>query len=184
MPSIVFSTWCYMIRILISSCLLGQPVRYNGSSKLCEHHLLTTWRDENRLIPFCPEVEGGLTIPRPGAEIIGKDGWAVLENRSQVITQNGQDLTLQFIKGARKALEVALDNNVLLAILTDGSPSCGSTYIYDGNFNGTRKAGMGVTAALLQQNGVRVFSQTQLELAAEYLDSLEFSYNKKTIGTV
>jgi uncharacterized protein YbbK (DUF523 family) len=161
-----------MIRILISFCLLGQPVRYDGTSKLCEHTLLTKWREENRLVPFCPEVEAGLLIPRPAAEIVGEDGLAVLENRSKAIDQNGRDITQQFIEGARKTLQAALDAGVLLAILTDGSPSCGSTYIYDGTFSGTRQAGMGVTAALLQQNGVRVFTQTQLELAAQYLDSL------------
>lgn len=89
-----------------------------------------------------------------------------------MIEQNGQDLTQQFIEGARKTLQFALGAGVCLAILTDGSPSCGSTYIYDGTFSGERQAGMGVTAALLEQNGVRVFSQTQLELAAQYLDSL------------
>lgn len=152
-----------MIRVLISSCLLGQPVRYNGSSKLCEHTLLTKWRAENRLVSFCPEVEAGLLIPRPAAEIVGKDGFAVLENRSKVIDQNGQDITQKFIEGARKTLQVAFDTGVLLAILTDGSPSCGSTYLYDGTFSGACKAGMGVTAALLEKNGLRVFNQTQIE---------------------
>jgi uncharacterized protein YbbK (DUF523 family) len=139
---------------------------------LCEHAIVTKWVDENRLVPFCPEVEVGLLIPRPVAEIVGEDGFAVLENRSKVIEQNGQDITQQFMEGAKKTLQVAVGAGVGLAILTDGSPSCGSTYIYDGTFSGIRKAGMGVTAALLEQNGVRVFSQTQLELAAQYLDSL------------
>jgi uncharacterized protein YbbK (DUF523 family) len=161
-----------MIRILISSCLVGQPVRYDGSSKLCEHAILTKWGNENRLVPFCPEVEAGLLIPRPVAEIIGEDGFAVLENRSKVMERNGQDLTQKFIEGARKTLQIAVGAGLCLAILTDGSPSCGSTYIYDGTFSGVRKAGMGVTAALLKQNGVRVFSQTQVELAAQYLDCL------------
>jgi uncharacterized protein YbbK (DUF523 family) len=117
-------------------------------------------------------VEAGLLIPRPVAEIVGEDGFAVLENRSKVIEQNGQDITQKFIEGARKTLQVAISAGVCLAILTDGSPSCGSTYIYDGTFSGIPKAGMGVTAALLEENGVGVFSQTQLELAAQYLDSL------------
>lgn len=161
-----------MIRVLISSCLLGQPVRYNGSSKLCEHPTLARWSQENRLVPFCPEVEAGFSIPRPAAEILSEDGFAVLENRSRVVDQNGQDITQQFVEGAKKTLQVALDRNVKLAILTDGSPSCGSTYIYDGTFNGRRNKGLGVTAALLEKSGVQVFSQEQIELADQYLNSL------------
>ncbi len=161
-----------MIRVLISSCLLGQPVRYNGSSKLCEHPILTRWRQENRLVPYCPEVEAGFSIPRPAAEILSEDGFAVLDNRSKVIDQDGQDITQQFVEGAKKTLQVALDTNVKLAILTDGSPSCGSTYIYDGTFSGKRNGGMGVTAALLEKSGVRVFSQEQIGLADQYLDCL------------
>jgi uncharacterized protein YbbK (DUF523 family) len=155
--------------ILISACLLGNPVRYNGTDLLLDHPLLKQWEKEGRLISICPEVAGGLPTPRAPAEIVGGDGNTVLLKEAQVINSNKEDVTAAFTLGANKALQTAKDSNCVVAILTERSPSCGSTLIYDGSFSGVRKQGMGVTTALLEENKIRVFSQNYLEEIQVYL---------------
>jgi len=155
--------------ILISACLLGSPVRYNGTDLLIEHPLLKQWKKEGRLISICPEVAGGMPTPRAPAEIVGEDGTSVLSGEAQVINNDKKNVSKTFVKGANKALQMAKENNCIAAILTERSPSCGSSQIYDGSFSGTRKSGMGVTTALLKQNGIRVFNQNQLEALQVYL---------------
>jgi len=162
-----------MIRVLVSACLLGEKVRYNGADARCPAAVLAGWAAEGRLVPFCPEVAGGLGVPRPAAEIQGGDGGAVLAGTAAVRTKDGRDLTPQFQGGARLALEQARLAGARVAVLKEGSPSCGSGAVYDGTFSGRRQAGRGVTAALLEENGVRVFSETQLDEAAAYVASLE-----------
>lgn len=148
--------------ILISACLLGSPVRYNGTDLLIDHPLLKQWGKENRLISICPEVAGELPTPRAPAEISGEDGESVLLGNARVINKTGENVTNAFILGANKALAVAQKYNCVAAILTERSPSCGSNIIYDGSFSGIRKNGMGITATLLEQNGIQVFNQHQL----------------------
>jgi len=149
--------------ILISACLLGSPVRYNGTDLLIDHPLIKQWKKQNRLISICPEVAGGLPTPRAPAEIVQGDGAAVLSGESNVIDEEDVNVSDAFILGANKALKIAKENNCVAAVLTERSPSCGSSLIYDGSFSGSRKTGMGVTTALLEQNGIRVFNQFQLE---------------------
>ncbi|PWT85920.1 MAG: DUF523 domain-containing protein [Blastocatellia bacterium] len=161
-----------MIKVLVSACLLGDKVRYNGGAATTVNPVLHRWLDENRVVSFCPEIAGGLGVPRPAAEINGGGGHAVLDGTSR-ITARGEDVTDSFVRGARLALERAITENVGLAILKDGSPSCGSQYIYDGSFTGTRQPDRGVTAALLDREGIRVFNEHQFEDAAEYLNMLE-----------
>ena len=170
-----------MHRVLISACLLGEPVRYNGRDVPTSHTILSRWRAEGRLVPLCPEVAGGLPVPRPPAEIIAGDGQAVLEGNAKVITKSGDDVTAAFLKGAYEALALAQACGCRLAILTEKSPSCGSGFIHDGTFSPGLRAGRGVTAALLEQNGVRVFNQHQLEQAAEVLLRLERSDNERIL---
>jgi uncharacterized protein YbbK (DUF523 family) len=162
-----------VIRVLVSSCLLGEPVRYHGGDALCPSSILDRWREEGRLVPVCPETAAGLPVPRPPAEIIGGDGAAVLRRAAQVGDGTGTDVTEAFLRGAHAALEAARAHDIRLAVLKDGSPSCATSYIYDGSFRGQRDAGQGVTAALLAQAGIRLFSERQLAEAAEYLESLE-----------
>ena len=150
-------------RILVSACLLGAKVRYNGQSLEIKDKILQIWQKENLLVPFCPEVAGGLTIPRPPAEISGGDGDAVINGTAKVVSIRGEDLSKQFIKGAQKALALCQKHSIKLAILTENSPSCGSTYIYDGTFTGVKIPGQGVTAALLQKHNIRTFSQYQIQ---------------------
>ncbi|WP_067490719.1 DUF523 domain-containing protein [Actinomadura hibisca] len=162
-----------MERILVSSCLLGRPVRYDGAGKPVAGALFEGWRAAGRLVPFCPEVGGGLPVPRPPAEIVGGDGTAVLDGTARVLTDNGQDVTEAFLRGARLALDTAHRSGARIAILKEGSPSCGSHRIYDGTFSGRSTAGDGVTAALLEREGLHVFSENDLPAVAALLANLE-----------
>ena len=162
-----------MIKVLVSACLLGDRVRYNGASASASSAILTQWIDEGRVVPFCPEVAGGLGVPRPAAEISGGTGEAVLDGHASVMTGSGADVTDHFRRGAELALAAARAQNVRVAILKDGSPSCGSGSIYDGTFSGRKHTGHGVTTALLERHGIRVFSEAQFTDAAKYLASLD-----------
>ncbi|GAA4103740.1 DUF523 domain-containing protein [Actinomadura miaoliensis] len=166
-----------MEKILVSACLLGSRVRYDGGAKRVDDRLLERWREEGRLVSFCPEVSGGLPVPRPPAEIVGSgpsaDGTAVLDGTAQVVTDAGTDVTESFVRGARLALEAARRSGARLAILKEGSPSCAGHRIYDGTFSGTTTPGVGVTTALLERAGVRVFNEDELQSAAAYLEELE-----------
>ncbi|WP_322028407.1 DUF523 domain-containing protein [Paraburkholderia sp. J76] len=151
-------------RILVSACLLGRPVRYNGSAKTVAHALIAQWQREERLVPVCPEVAGGFGVPRPPAEIAhAASGAAVLAGAARVIDARGEDVTAPFVRGAQLALELALAHDCRFALLVDGSPSCGSRAIYDGSFTGHKHAGAGVTAALLRQHGIEVFAETEID---------------------
>jgi len=162
-----------MIRVLVSSCLLGDAVRYHGGDARCDSLILERWKAEGRIIAACPETAGGLPVPRPPAEIIGGDGSSVLRGEAYVGDRTGADVTPAFMLGARATLELATANGVRLAVLKDGSPSCATTYIHDGTFRSQRGSGQGVTAAFLARAGIRLFNERQLEAAAEYLASLE-----------
>ena len=162
-----------MIKILISACLLGERVRYHGGDAALSDTILDRWRREGRLVPFCPEVAGGLSVPRPPAEIQGAGGPAVLDGTARVVTSGGADVTEAFRAGARAALEAAVREGARIAVLKDASPSCGSRTIYDGTFAGRRRPGAGVTAALLAERQVRVFNEDELEAAQRCVTELE-----------
>ena len=163
-----------MEKVLVSACLLGQPVRYNGGDKRSEDQVLQRWIREGRVVGFCPEIAGGLSVPRLPAEIVdGAGGRKVLAGLSKVIDISGADVSAQFISGARQALECARSNGIRLAILKERSPSCGTALIYDGTFKSNEVSESGVTAALLQEAGIRVFSELQLTDAETYLAQLE-----------
>jgi uncharacterized protein YbbK (DUF523 family) len=160
--------------VLVSACLLGEPVRYDGGHCRCAHPLLGWWLGEGRVVPICPEVAAGLATPRPPAELApGGTGPAVLAGAAQVRDAAGRDLTAAFVRGARLALARARAGRIRLAVLKDGSPSCASAAIHDGTFTGVRVAGAGVAAALLAQAGIRVFHEGQLEDAGRFLDQLD-----------
>lgn len=160
-------------RILVSSCLIGRPVRYDGSAATVKSAILDRWIREGRLVPFCPEIAGGFPVPRPPAEISGDGGSAVLQGEARVVDESGRDVTTYFVDGAHEALRAAQDQGVRLAVLKDGSPSCGSSLIHDGRFTDTTRPGMGVTTALLESHGIRVFSEQQIQEADEFLEQIE-----------
>lgn len=158
-------------RILISACLMGKPVRYNGRALSVHDEIIQRWQDEGRLVLACPELAAGMPVPRSPAEIQQGNGEAVLQGQARVIEQWGNDVSREFLQGAYQALDVAQKHHCLLAVLTEGSPSCGSSRIYDGHFSGTQRTGPGVTTALLRRHGIMVFSHLQLELADDFLRS-------------
>jgi uncharacterized protein YbbK (DUF523 family) len=161
-----------MEKVLVSACLLGNPVRYNGLALIFKDEILTHWLGQGRLVSICPEVAGGLPVPRPRAEIINGDGSLVLNGRTGVINNSGQDVTNYFLKGAHKALELARSHDIKVAVFKEGSPSCGTGYVHNGSFSGIKKTGKGVAAALLEKNGIRVFSERELHEAKKFLKTL------------
>ena len=160
-----------MHKVLVSACLLGQPVRYDGRASGYPD-LLQHWQSEGRIVPLCPEVAGGLPTPRPPAEIPGGQGAAVLEGDTQVLTVTGEDVSVQFLAGAQRALELVRRHGIRIGVLKSGSPSCGNLLTYDGTFSGTKVTGEGVTVALLRREGVQVFSELELEAAEQALKQL------------
>jgi len=148
-------------------------VRYDGSAATVTSAILDRWIREGRLVSFCPEVAGGFPVPRPSAEIEGDGGSAVLRGKARVVDESGRDLTTYFVTGANEALRAAQDQDVRLAVLKDGSPSCGSSLIHGGDFTGKTRPGMGVTTALLENHGIRVFSEQQIQEADDYLAQIE-----------
>ena len=161
-----------MEKILVSRCLLGHRVRYDGGAS-GPFDLLEQWIEEGRVVPLCPEVAGGLPTPRAAAEIPGGQGGQVLDGIAAVITTDGEDVSAQFLEGARQALELVHKHGIRVAVLKANSPSCGNLLTYDGTFSGVKVSGEGVTAALLKRHGVRVFSELELVEAAVTLAALD-----------
>jgi len=151
-----------MEKILISACLLGRPVRYDGQSCPFESSLIDQWQARGLLVPVCPEMDGGLPVPRPPAEITPGGGPGVWDGTARVVTAQA-DVTEIFIKGAQAALDKAVTCDIKIALLKQKSPSCGSCRIYDGSFSRSLVDGMGVTTALLRQNSIRVFGEDQID---------------------
>jgi len=156
-------------KILISACLLGRPVRYDGTAKPLSHPAIARWQAEGRLVGFCPEQAGGLPTPRPPAEI-GLCGEDVIEGRARVVESTGRDVSAAFVEGGRNAVEFARANGCAFALLIDGSPSCGSGFIYDGSFSAVRHPGHGVTAALMRRAGIAVYSNREIDALVAHLD--------------
>ena len=136
--------------ILVSACLAGIPCRYNGESKL-NKDVKQLIKDGEALF-VCPEQLGGLTTPRPPAEII----------KGRVIDKDGSDVTKEFLKGAEITLEPARMYKCKKAILKARSPSCGKGKIYDGTFTGTLIEGNGITAEILVKNGIKVIDEDDI----------------------
>jgi uncharacterized protein YbbK (DUF523 family) len=155
-----------MPKILISACLLGEKVRYDGNDCLQTNQRLQALIMAKKVIAICPEMAGGLPAPRDPAEIqTSKTALNVLEGSAKVITYKGHDVTAQYLKGALAALALAKKHQIRIAILKANSPSCGSKKIYDGTFSGKLIPGMGVTAAILSQHGIEVFDENQIDEA-------------------
>ena len=139
------------MKILVSACLCGIDCRYKGDH--CRNEAIRALAKEHILIPVCAEQLGGLPTPRNPSEIQGE----------KVTMCDGTDVTAQYRRGAESVLRIALLNSVDFAILKAKSPSCGKGVIYDGSFTGAKTAGNGVTAELLMQNGIPVFTEDELD---------------------
>lgn len=140
------------MKILVSACLLGENCKYNGKNNYSER--VAAYVAGHEVIPVCPEVLGGLPVPRDPSEIV----------EGVVTNCKGVSVDRQFRKGAEEALRIAEDNGIDLAILQSRSPSCGVSQIYDGSFTGHLIPGQGVFAGLLQQHGFRVLDCEELPL--------------------
>ena len=141
------------MNILVSHCFLGEPCRYDGTSCL-DRQIIELHRVGHNVVPVCPEVLGGLDVPRPPAEI-QPDG--------RVLTQDGQDVTAAYRAGAERALEIAKENGCTVAVLKARSPSCGYGEVYDGTFRHTITAGWGIAARLLAEAGIEVMDEEHLQ---------------------
>jgi len=138
-------------KILISACLLGINCKYDGTSNKNEKILKLA--KDFILIPVCPEILGGLPIPREPAEQKGK----------RVITKSGEDATKYFERGAKEVLKICKILKIKKAILKQKSPSCGCGKIYDGTFSGKLIKGEGATTKLLKKNKIKVFTEENFE---------------------
>lgn len=154
--------------ILVSACLLGHKVKYDGKENT--HGLLVEYNARGRFLAVCPECLARLPVPRPPMEIQAATGKQVLSGGAKVCDANGKDTTAYFIEGASRVLQMAQAYHVKVAILKESSPSCGVHTVYDGTFAGRKTRGMGVTAALLIKNGVRCYAEQ--DLTAALLESL------------
>ena len=141
-----------MERILISACLVGDNVKYDGGNN--KNPLIEKLLEKYELVPFCPEVEGGLPTPRHSAEQRGE----------QVVNDIDEDVTDEFNRGADLALNICLYLKIKKAILKERSPSCGVHSIYDGTFSHKVIDGSGVTAALLKRKGIEVYSEDEIPM--------------------
>lgn len=147
--------------VLISACLIGINCNYKGESKPCEKAIKLARM--SKAIPFCPEQLGGLCTPRSGARILSGNGLDVLDKKARLITDDSKDVTDEYIKGAEKVLKMAKIFNISAVVLKQGSPSCGNGKTQGGESKRERVLGDGVTTALLKKNGIKIYSEEDLE---------------------
>ena len=140
-----------MEKILISACLVGDKVKYNGGDNLSSK--IDALLEKYELVPFCPEVEGGLSIPRSPSERV----------EDRVMNMDREDVTDEFYKGAELAYNICLFLKIKKAILKEKSPSCGSKIIYDGTFSHKEISGMGVTAEYLKEKGITIYNEDEID---------------------
>ena len=137
------------ISILVSACLLGENCRFDGKSKTSSR--LVSLLKDAEVLKVCPEVEGGLPIPRPPAEILG----------TRIVRESGEDVTDKFVAGSQKCVELAMKRGIKLAILKSRSPACGCGSIYDGSFSGTLTKGDGNFTSNLKSVGIACVSDEE-----------------------
>ena len=140
-----------MEKLLISACLLGISSRYDGKSKrVIDESTVKALSERSELVPFCPEIYGGLPTPRVPSERVG----------NRVLMKDGTDVTENYSKGASEALLLCRLLGIKKALLKERSPSCGKGEIYDGSFTGALTERDGVTAELLISEGLEVYTES------------------------
>lgn len=152
-----------MNKILVSACLCGEACRYNGQAVPFAHPILEEWISQGRVIPFCPEILGGLAVPRPECQRKG----------DRVLAITGEDLTEAFRLGAAASVKLAKDTGASFCILKQRSPSCGTRIIHDGTFAGILVPGEGVAAEALKNAGCRLYSEEEIDLAKAEEDATD-----------
>lgn len=160
------------IKILISSCLFGDKVRYDGKGAEFKHYFLKELLEKNQVIKCCPEILAGFHAPRKPAEIRSKTGCYTNVVDLMVVQNDGIDVTDKFLLGAKKTLEIVLKNGIRMAILKDKSPSCGSVVTYDGTFSGKLIPGRGILSLLLMENNIAVFPAEHMQEAIMYYNNV------------
>jgi len=143
-------------KLLISSCLLGQNVKYDGTNNCLDKDILKKIKKNFQLFSFCPEISGGLETPRVPCEIAS-------QNPLKIIDKTGNDKTENFRNGANLTLELCKNENITLSLLKSNSPSCSNKYIYDGTFTSTKINGLGVTAKIIKNNKIKVYNEFQIK---------------------
>ncbi len=146
---------------LISACLCGVNCKYNGLNNLNDKCLELLRKGEALLV--CPEQLGGLNTPRIPSEILGNAKDIIELNKGKVINKEGKDVTKEFLKGAKETLKIAKEKKKKKAILKESSPSCGRNFVYDGSFTGNKIKGKGITAYLLEKEGIEIISEKDLD---------------------
>ncbi len=139
--------------VIVSACLAGVNCRYDGGNSLDES--LVKQLKDSHVVPVCPEQLGGLATPRAAAEISGGDGFDVLSGLAKVVNIEDEDVSAQFINGAKEALKIARLIGAKKAYLKEKSPSCGVNLI---KCEGLEKSGSGVLTALFMKEGIEVFA--------------------------
>ena len=147
--------------IIVSACLCGINCKYDGGNNL-DVRVLKLLK-EGKAIPVCPEQLGGQETPRAPHEIVNGNGFDVIAGKARILGPEGDDATVEFLKGAYETLKIAEVVGAGIAILKARSPSCGASQIYDGTFSGTKRKGNGVTAQLLLSKGIKVFTEENLD---------------------
>jgi uncharacterized protein YbbK (DUF523 family) len=146
---------------IISACLCGVNCKYNGQNNLNER-CLKLFRD-GKAVLVCPEQLGGLQTPRNPVELNNRAS-QVVEGDGNALNNKGEDVTKQFLNGAYETLKIARELGATKAILKEGSPSCGANFVYDGTFTGNKIKGKGITAYILEKEGINVLSDEDLEV--------------------
>lgn len=155
------------MKILVSACLVGDPVRYDGKAKPVGG--IEALYQTHEVFKLCPEVAAGLPVPRDPAELNGTSIEILNKKVGGVFTKTGQSVTAEFLRGAQTTLAFCLDHGIEAAVLKERSPSCGLTQVYDGSHTGTIIPGTGLTAALLREAGIKVYSEDNFqELLVDY----------------
>ncbi len=139
---------------LVSACLAGIKCRYDGTHYEIDY--VKELLNSGEAIPICPEVIAGLGIPRVSCEIL------IENNEKKVINKSGKDLTAKFYNAAQKCVKFVKLFDIDKAILKSKSPSCGKKNIYDGSFSGNLIKGKGITAELLAENNIKIFSEKDI----------------------
>ncbi|MBE6021541.1 MAG: DUF523 domain-containing protein [Clostridiales bacterium] len=149
---------------VVSACLLGENCKYNGGNNYNEK--VAAFVEDHSYIMICPETSGGLKTPRVPAEMAGGTGNEVLAGKAAVVSEDGTDVTQEFVTGAYLSLEdiieAAEEGEEIMAILKSKSPSCGTGTVYDGSFQDRLIPGDGVTAALLKSKGIKVLTEQDI----------------------